>query len=64
MPRITVQMFEGRTVEQKRQLIAGVTDVVVRTCGADPDHVTVVIDEMKRENYGHAGKMIYVPEES
>lgn len=63
MPRITVQMFEGRTLEQKRALVAGITDVVTATCGVTAEHVTVVIDEMKKENYGSAGKLIYVPED-
>ena len=51
MPRITVQMFEGRTLEQKRALVAGITDVVTATCGVTAEHVTVVIDEMKKEKY-------------
>ncbi|MBO5918531.1 MAG: 2-hydroxymuconate tautomerase family protein [Oscillospiraceae bacterium] len=63
MPRVTVQMFEGRTMAQKRALVAKVTDAVVETCGVTAEHVTVVIDEMKKEHYAQGGKLIYAPED-
>ena len=55
MPRITVQMFEGRTLEQKRALCAGITRVVTETTGARPEAVTIVITEMQPENYSKGG---------
>ncbi|HCT95616.1 4-oxalocrotonate tautomerase family protein [Vagococcus lutrae] len=55
MPIVTVQMLEGRTVEQKQALIKEVTETVVKTTGAKQEAVTVVIEEMKKENYGVAG---------
>ncbi|MDY3706730.1 2-hydroxymuconate tautomerase [Vagococcus lutrae] len=55
MPIVTVQMLEGRTVEQKQALIKEVTQTVVKTTGAKQEAVTVVIEEMKKENYGVAG---------
>ncbi|NIV94004.1 4-oxalocrotonate tautomerase, partial [candidate division KSB1 bacterium] len=39
MPAIFVEMFEGRTVEQKQQLVEGITDVVVKTLKVDPEVV-------------------------
>lgn len=48
-------MLEGRTVEQKQALIKEVTETVVKTTGAKQEAVTVVIEEMKKENYGLAG---------
>ena len=55
MPIVTVQMLTGRTVSQKEALIKEVTDSVVKTTGAKKEDVTVVIEEMKKENYGVAG---------
>ncbi|WCG22021.1 4-oxalocrotonate tautomerase family protein [Vagococcus lutrae] len=55
MPIVTVQMLEGRTIEQKQALIKEVTETVVKTTGAKQEAVTVVIEEMKKENYGVAG---------
>ncbi len=55
MPRIIVQAFAGRTLDQKRVLISGITEAVVSSFKADPDDVIVVIQEMVPENYGRAG---------
>lgn len=55
MPRITIQMFEGRTQEQKRALMAGVTKVICETCDARPDAVTIYIEEMSKSNYSKGG---------
>ena len=57
MPRITVQMFTGRTIDQKRALVKGITDVVVETCNVSPQSVAIVIDEMQDENYARAGTL-------
>lgn len=55
MPRVTIQLFEGRTTEQKRAAAAQITQVLCDTCGAAPDHVTIIFEEMKKENYAKAG---------
>ncbi|MDA1476732.1 4-oxalocrotonate tautomerase [Bacillus sp. CLL-7-23] len=58
MPYVTVQMLEGRTDEQKRNLVEKVTEVVSETTGAPVEKIAVIIEEMKKENYGVAGKRI------
>lgn len=58
MPRVTIQMFEGRTIEQKRALVEGVTKVIVDTCKAPPENVTILIQEMARDNYSKAGVLV------
>lgn len=55
MPHIIVQMLEGRTTEQKKALIAGITTVVAETCKTAPDSVSVAIFEVPRQNWGKAG---------
>ena len=37
MPIIRVEMFAGRTEEQKRALVKELTDGFVRTAGGDPE---------------------------
>ena len=39
MPTIRVEMFEGRTVEQKRALAQALTEATVRTLGGSPEAV-------------------------
>ena len=56
MPFVTVKMVEGRTNEQKRALCEKVTDVVAETTGAPIEAIHVIIEEMSKDNYAHAGK--------
>ena len=45
MPEVTIELAQGRTLEQKRALVRGSTQVVVETCNVDADSVTVIIHE-------------------
>ena len=55
MPRVTIALIEGRTLEQKRQLVKGVTDVICETCKVPPSSVTIQLQDMKKEDYAQAG---------
>jgi 4-oxalocrotonate tautomerase len=55
MPEVTIQMVEGRTLEQKRELARRVTDLIVEVCGVDPSAVLVVFNENKREDKAKGG---------
>lgn len=58
MPIVTVQMLEGRTEEQKRELCDKVTQAVSESVGAPTEGIWVVIEEMKKENFAKGGKRI------
>jgi 4-oxalocrotonate tautomerase len=55
MPIIEVNMLEGRTVSQKRAMVAAITDSVVATLGVPPDSVRVLIREMHPEHFAVGG---------
>jgi 4-oxalocrotonate tautomerase len=55
MPIVTVQMYDGRTMDQKRELVKGITDVVARVTGNSPEGVHVIIQEVIRENWANGG---------
>jgi 4-oxalocrotonate tautomerase len=55
MPIVTVQMYDGRSMDQKRELVKGITDVVARVTGNVPEAVHVIIQEVKRENWANGG---------
>lgn len=55
MPFAIVEMWEGRTVEQKRRLVKAITDAMVEHAGCNPEHLHVVIRETSKENWGRAG---------
>jgi 4-oxalocrotonate tautomerase len=45
-------MFEGRSVEQKRDLIREVTRAVADSCNVSPAGIHVLIEEMPRDSWG------------
>jgi 4-oxalocrotonate tautomerase len=55
VPRIIVQAIEGRSVEQKRELARRLTEVAVDVFDADPETVTVFIEEVPAENFARGG---------
>jgi 4-oxalocrotonate tautomerase len=55
VPVITVQLWEGRTLEQKRALVKAITDAMVEHGGAKADALHVILQEIPRENWGRAG---------
>ncbi|HAQ22007.1 MAG TPA: 4-oxalocrotonate tautomerase [Acidimicrobiaceae bacterium] len=58
MPIIRVEMFPGRTVDQKRDLVRELTDGFVRACGGAGDRLHVVITEVEREDWGVGGELM------
>ena len=48
-------MAKGRSKEQKATLIREFTDSMVKTIGVDPSAITIMIDELDKENIGKAG---------
>ena len=55
MPLIEVTMIEGRTRDQKRALMASVTDAVEQSIGAPRDTIRVVIREVPAEHWAVGG---------
>jgi 4-oxalocrotonate tautomerase len=55
MPRIIVQSIVGRTVEQKRELVRRMTEVVVDVYEVAPETVTIYIEEVPPENFARRG---------
>lgn len=57
MPVVTVQLWTGRTVNQKRRLVAAITDAMVQHADCGPDHLHVIIQDVPKESWGRAGKL-------
>ena len=56
MPYVKVEIAKGiATVEQKRAVIKGMTDVLVKELGRNPEYIFVVIDEVDTDNWGRNG---------
>ncbi len=57
MPLVTIKIFEGRTVEQKRGMVKDVTEAIVKNIGCPPSAVQIEIVDLKQENLGQGGKL-------
>jgi 4-oxalocrotonate tautomerase len=57
MPTINVQMFDGRSAEQKRAFVTAVTEAACNTLGCSAASVEIIIAEVKRENWASGGKL-------
>ena len=55
MPIIQVNLFEGRTTEEKRKLVESMTDAVVKSLGVSPERVRITLNEMAKDNHAVGG---------
>jgi 4-oxalocrotonate tautomerase len=55
MPIIRVEMYEGRSIEQKRELVDVFTRESCRILKCKPEQVHVVIENRKKEDWGLGG---------
>ena len=56
MPVVTVEMWEGRTIEQKKQLVEGITSSFVQI-GVPTDAVQVILKDNPKHNWAIGGKL-------
>ena len=57
MPTYHIELFEGRSVEEKRKLVEALTRVTTEVLGSSPESVDIVITDVKRENWATGGKL-------
>jgi 4-oxalocrotonate tautomerase len=57
MPIIRVEMFKGRTREQKRTMVKALTDAMIETTGAKREAVWVVVTDVDKEDWGFGGEL-------
>ena len=55
MPYVNIQITEGAGRAQKAKLVKDVTDSLVRVLDKSPEHIHVVIQEIREEDWGYAG---------
>ena len=56
MPVVIVEMWEGRTVEQKKQLVDGITASFTKI-GTPPEAVHIIIKDNPKHNWATGGKL-------
>jgi 4-oxalocrotonate tautomerase len=55
MPNVTIEWLEGRSLEERRKVIAGITDVLVEEARARREAVQVTFRDMTKETWGRGG---------
>jgi 4-oxalocrotonate tautomerase len=56
MPVVEICLWEGRDRDTKKRIVEGITDLFVKE-GVPPQAVTVILHDIKKENWATAGKM-------
>lgn len=57
MPNISIEIFEGRTLEQRRELVRRITDAATDVLGIDPSGVRITWFEIQRQDLARGGKL-------
>ena len=57
MPIVRVEMWPGRTQEQKAELARAITDSVVSIARTTPEDTIVIFQDVARENWAKGGVM-------
>ncbi|CAO3353315.1 4-oxalocrotonate tautomerase [Azospirillum palustre] len=57
MPTINIQLFEGRTVEQKREYAKALTEATVKVLGCSPSAVDIIFQDVKKTDWASAGEL-------
>ncbi|MES2635246.1 MAG: 4-oxalocrotonate tautomerase [Pseudomonadota bacterium] len=57
MPTIRVELMEGRTPEQKKNLVKALTQAVVDTLGSKAESVDVLLFDIKRHDWATGGEL-------
>ena len=57
MPIVIIELIEGRTVDQKREMAKKITDVIKEVAKVPEDAVEIIFHDTKKENFAKAGKL-------
>ena len=57
MPIIRVELWSGRTKEQKAELAEALTDALVRIGKTSADHTIVLFQDIDKDNWAEGGKL-------
>ena len=56
MPVVTIEMWEGRTIAQKKQLVEGITSVMTRM-GIPAEAISIILKDNPKHNWASGGKL-------
>ena len=57
MPIVTIEWYEGRSAEQKREIAERLTDLLVEVGKTQPDHVWIRFKDSAQSDWAMGGKV-------
>ncbi len=57
MPIVRVELWTGRTSDQKAQLAKAITDAVVSIAKTSPEATIVIFEDINKENWAQGGTL-------
>ncbi len=57
MPTMHIELFAGRSPEQKKELVEALTRETCRVLGCDASAVDIILIDVERHNWATGGKM-------
>ncbi|MFL9984171.1 4-oxalocrotonate tautomerase [Paraburkholderia sediminicola] len=57
MPTFRIELFEGRSLEQKRQFVEAITKATCESLGVEPNSVDIILTDVKHENWATGGRL-------
>lgn len=61
MPVIKIEMFKGRTADQKRAFAKAITEAFVATCEGTPQSVVVIYADVEKSDWAVGGRLASDP---
>ena len=55
MPVVIVEMWKGRSIEQKRRLVQAITDIMVKEANCSKEALHVIIHDIPLDSWGTEG---------
>lgn len=62
MPTFHIELFEGRSLEQKREFVEAITKATCESLGVEANTVDIILTDVKRENWATGGRLWSTPE--
>lgn len=57
MPFIEVKLYEGRSQEQKQELVDRITEAFVEVAGTSREHVWIVFRDVPKDQWAMGGEL-------
>jgi 4-oxalocrotonate tautomerase len=58
MPNVQIDLAEGRTIEQKREVAKKITEAITEVFKCPAEAVAITMRDQPRSNFARAGKLL------